>query len=43
MLENTFDKVPGFAASLGLSEGPFEVHTLRQAMRARPDGRLRHR
>ena len=40
MLSHTFDKVPGFAASLGLGEGGFEVHSLRQAMRARPDGRF---
>jgi hypothetical protein len=40
MLEHIFANVPGFAASLGLAEGGFEVHTLRQALRARPDGRF---
>jgi hypothetical protein len=40
MLKHTFDAVPGFAASLGVSDDTFEVHTLRQAMRARPDGRF---
>ena len=40
ILENVMAAVPGFAASLGMGEGSFEVHTLRQAMRARPDGRF---
>ena len=35
-----FETSRRFRPSLGLADGPFEVHALRRAMRARPNGRV---
>jgi len=40
LLKNLFAESPSFRRSLGLTEGSFEVHALRRAMRARPNGRV---
>lgn len=43
MLEQSFETVPEFAASLGIALGAgdkFEVHSLRRSMRVRTDGRV---
>jgi hypothetical protein len=40
MFRSAFDETPRFRTGLGLDEGPIEVHTLRRAMRTRPNGRV---
>ena len=40
LFSDAFDESASFRKSLGLMDGGFEVHSLRQAMRARPNGRV---
>jgi Subtilase family len=40
MFQQAFERSGRFRRSLGLEPGPFEVHALRRAMRARPNGQV---